>query len=96
MRPVWKWAFIGAALGGIAIPVLTEAFYMGTGTLAGPEVLLVWPSSIALMGLEAHHPATYAMKTWAFALIPNAVLYGSGFALASVIATKLAGSPPQR
>jgi len=87
MRLVWRWAIIGAVIGGVVVPVLAEAFYIGTRTVAGAELIAVWPSSIVLMALEGRPSIGQAVTIWAFAVIPNAILYAVGAGLLYGIST---------
>jgi hypothetical protein len=69
-------AMVWSSIVGGAIPLLFYAIWASTAIGFGPIVLVLWPSSIALMGLDS--PGNVVSKLFAVAtlVLMNAGLYG--------------------
>ena len=71
---LFGWARAGAVL-GFLVPVVATAFYRIFRILAGPEVLLVWPTSMGLMGIGPNTGFLGAIEIWTICVLPNIALY---------------------
>ena len=67
-------AFIGSLVGG-AIPLIVWVAYMFFEYIAGPETVVVWPSSIVLLGLEGSPNISFSVAIWFVSALINVALY---------------------
>ncbi len=69
-------ALIGSLVGG-AIPLLVWVGYMFFGYMAGPETVMLWPSSIVLLGLEGSPSLSFSVAIWFASAFVNVALYAT-------------------
>ena len=67
-------ALIGAFVGG-AIPIMVWVAYMFFGYMAGSETVILWPSSIVLLGLEKSPGLAFSVAVWVVSAFINVGLY---------------------
>jgi ethanolamine transporter EutH len=67
-------AIIGAFIGGV-IPVIVWVAYMFFGYMAGPETVMFWPSSIALLSLEHSPSMAWSVLVWLLSALINVAIY---------------------
>ncbi|HTD05721.1 hypothetical protein, partial [Undibacterium sp.] len=63
-------ALVGAIIGAV-IPISFWILFACFGYMAGSEMVVLRPSSIALMGLETVHSAAIAIGLWIAAALPT-------------------------
>ena len=69
-------ALLGAAIGAIvALGIWLSYAYFGY--MAGPETVVLWPASVAMLGLEGQKSVPLAVAIWLVAGLVNALLYAA-------------------
>lgn len=78
MRPrLWKWVAWWGGL-GLIVPLLLIVRWKLFGSMFGQLELILWPSSITLLGLEGPAPRSlgYVLLWYAVTVVTNAFVYG--------------------
>jgi hypothetical protein len=71
---LWKW-MSWCGLVGLLVPPALILRWKLLGLIFGRLELILWPSSILLMGLEGQHSALLIILVYATVIVVNIVLY---------------------
>jgi hypothetical protein len=71
---LWKWMF-WCGLVGLLVPAALILRWKLLGSIFGRLELILWPSSILLMGLEGQRSALLMILSYATVIVVNIVLY---------------------
>jgi hypothetical protein len=75
MKPsLWKWMFWWGSI-GLLVPVALILRWKLLGSMFGQTELILWPSSILLMGLEGQRSAFIIILWYAIVIAANIVFY---------------------
>jgi hypothetical protein len=70
----WKWMLWWASI-GLLVPVVLILRWKLLGSTFGQTELILWPTSILLMGLEGQHSAFIIILFYAVVVMANIVFY---------------------
>jgi len=71
---LWKWMFWWGST-GLLLPVALILRWKLLGSTFGQIELILWPSSILLMGLEGQRSAFIIILSYAMVIVANVVFY---------------------
>ncbi|MGO8796295.1 MAG: hypothetical protein ACLQLC_15855 [Candidatus Sulfotelmatobacter sp.] len=71
---LWKWMFWWGST-GLLVPVTLILCWKLLGSTFGQIELILWPSSILLMGLEGQRSAFIIILSYAMVIVANIVFY---------------------
>jgi hypothetical protein len=71
---LWKWTF-WCGLVGLLVPAALILRWKLLGSIFGQIELILWPSSLLLMGLEGQRSAFVTTLSYAIVIAANMVLY---------------------
>ena len=70
----WKWIFWWSSI-GLLVPVTLILRWKLLGSTFGQIELILWPSSILLMGLEGQRSAFIIILWYAIVIVANIIFY---------------------
>jgi hypothetical protein len=73
-RTVWKWLFWCGSV-GLLVPAALILRWKVLGSKFGQIELILWPSSILLIGLEGQRSAFIIILWYAIVIVTNIVFY---------------------
>jgi len=71
---LWKWMFWSGSI-GLLVPVTLILRWKLLGSTFGQIELILWPSSILLLGLEGQRSAFIIVLSYAIVIVANMVFY---------------------
>jgi len=72
--PLWKWVVWWGSI-GLLVPIALILRWKFLGAMFGQIELILWPSSILLIGLEGQHSAVSIIMAYAMVIVANIALY---------------------